>query len=246
MKPEELRRYAELIVRGCIAFRRGDTLLELVEPRPSRPRRRDRRGRLPGRARSPSTSRTRTAASTPRGSQHAPKEALGHQTPWRRRAVARVRRGDGRDRAGDGRVRARRACADLSPERVAADSGRPQPARRADPRARRRLRGTICAWPTDDWAARVFPELDASEGEAPAREGPALVLPARPRRTRRGTRAGRSISPRCAGARRALTKLDLKEVHVHRRGTDLRAEDRAVLAAGAAAARRTTGGARSR
>ena len=30
MKPEELRRYAELIVRGCIAFRRGDTLLELV------------------------------------------------------------------------------------------------------------------------------------------------------------------------------------------------------------------------
>lgn len=30
MKPEELRRYAELIVRGCIAFRRDDTLVEMV------------------------------------------------------------------------------------------------------------------------------------------------------------------------------------------------------------------------
>jgi leucyl aminopeptidase (aminopeptidase T) len=28
MTPEELRRYAEMIVRGCIAFRRGDTLIE--------------------------------------------------------------------------------------------------------------------------------------------------------------------------------------------------------------------------
>src|SRR5258707_997069 len=30
MKPDELQRYAEMIVKGCIAFRRGDTLLELV------------------------------------------------------------------------------------------------------------------------------------------------------------------------------------------------------------------------
>src|SRR5439155_10574270 len=30
MRPEELRRYAELIVRGCIAFRRGDTLIQRV------------------------------------------------------------------------------------------------------------------------------------------------------------------------------------------------------------------------
>lgn len=30
VKPDELQRYAAMIVKGCIAFRRGDTLLELV------------------------------------------------------------------------------------------------------------------------------------------------------------------------------------------------------------------------
>src|SRR2546421_12073827 len=30
MKPDELRRYAEMIVKGCIAFRRGDSLLQRV------------------------------------------------------------------------------------------------------------------------------------------------------------------------------------------------------------------------
>jgi hypothetical protein len=30
MTPDELRRYAQTIVRGCVAFRRGDMLLELV------------------------------------------------------------------------------------------------------------------------------------------------------------------------------------------------------------------------
>ena len=30
MKPDELRRYAEMIVKGCIAFRRGDTLVQRV------------------------------------------------------------------------------------------------------------------------------------------------------------------------------------------------------------------------
>jgi aminopeptidase len=30
MKPDELQRYAEMIVKGCVAFRRGDTLLERV------------------------------------------------------------------------------------------------------------------------------------------------------------------------------------------------------------------------
>ena len=38
MTPDELRRYSELIVRGCIAFRRGDSLLGACGPRSPRPR----------------------------------------------------------------------------------------------------------------------------------------------------------------------------------------------------------------
>jgi len=30
MTQPELRRYAEMIVRGCIAFKRGDSLIEMV------------------------------------------------------------------------------------------------------------------------------------------------------------------------------------------------------------------------
>ena len=30
MRPDELRRYAEMIVKGCVAFRRGDVLVQRV------------------------------------------------------------------------------------------------------------------------------------------------------------------------------------------------------------------------
>src|SRR5207244_12963873 len=51
--------------------------------------------------------------------------------------------------------------AGLPPERVAEDSKR-LAADSAMSRIRResRLRGTICAWPTGEWATRVYPHLD--------------------------------------------------------------------------------------
>jgi aminopeptidase len=110
--------------------------------------------------------------------------------------------------------------AHLSPERVAADvAGRS----RALVRIRRegRLRGTICAWPTEEWAVRVFPGL------APAKAARRLA-----RELLSFCRLGPGDPPGHRGwtqhlavlRRRAarLTKLDLKEVHVVDDGTDLR------------------------
>ena len=39
-----------------------------------------------------------------------------------------------------------------------------------------RLRGTICAWPTEDWAARVFPSMDSAK-RSPVTDCPARVRP---------------------------------------------------------------------
>src|SRR6185312_17270159 len=161
MTPEELRRYADMIVRGCIAFRRGDSLIEMVSLG-----HRDlaiavaeaayRAGALAvdvqyedGRAYAAKIA-------------NAPRKALGHQPAWRLAqwkaigtepvAIVQV--------IGEFELD---AVANLSPERVAADTGGRN---RYVARIRReaKLRGTICAWPTAEWAARVYPELDAAKG----------------------------------------------------------------------------------
>ncbi len=90
-------------------------------------------------------------------------------------------------------------------------------------RAEGRLRGTICAWPTDDWAARVYPELDPERGKQ--RLAKDLL---------RFCRLGPKDPPGHAGWTRhlavlrrraaALTQLDLAAVHFRDRGTDLRVE----------------------
>jgi hypothetical protein len=56
--------------------------------------------------------------------------------------------------------------AGLPAERAAEDTNRLS-ADSAMVRIRRegRLRGTICAWPTDDWAVRIFPELDPEQAK---------------------------------------------------------------------------------
>jgi aminopeptidase len=218
MTPDELRRYAEMIVRGCIAFRRGDTLLQLVSLG-----HRDlavaiaeaayRRGAL---AVDVAYDDNRVYAAK---LAHAREEALGHQTPWR---AAQWRA------LGDESVAVVQVIgeyelgvvADLAPERVAADNGGRT---RHVARIRRegRLRGTICAWPTDDWAARVFPGVDPGRAkrrlardllsfcrlgpdDPPGHDGWTRHLAALRRRAER------------------LTKLDLKEVHLVDNGTDLR------------------------
>jgi aminopeptidase len=112
--------------------------------------------------------------------------------------------------------------ANLPPERVAEAAKRLQStAALARIRREGRLRGTICAWPTRDWAARVFPGVDAAK--AARRLAQDLLW---------FCRLGPDDPPGHAGwtkhlaalRRRAarLTKLDLKEVHILDDGTDLR------------------------
>src|SRR4029453_8550643 len=58
-------------------------------------------------------------------------------------------------------------AAQLPPERGAEDQKRAQLRPPGAARARRegRLRGTICAWPTPEWASRVFPGLDEKRAQ---------------------------------------------------------------------------------
>jgi aminopeptidase len=112
--------------------------------------------------------------------------------------------------------------ADLPPERVAEDSKRlaagPEMARI---RREGRLRGTICAWPTDDWAARVYPGLDVAKAKRKLARDILWFCRLGP-----NDPAGhKGWTAHLAALRRRatrLTKLDLKEVHVRDDGTDLR------------------------
>jgi aminopeptidase len=218
MKPAELQRYAEMIVKGCVAFRRGDTLLELVsfghrELAVAVAEAAYRAGAL---AVDAAYEDNRIYAAKIR---HASKDALGHQTAWK---IAQWQA------LGDEKVAIVQVMgeyepdvvADLTPERVAADSaGRNRYVSRI--RREARLRGTICAWPTEEWAKRVFPELEPRKAmrklaqellwfcrlgpdDPPGHKGWTQHLAALRRRATK------------------LTKLDLKEVHVRDDGTDLR------------------------
>ena len=218
MKPDELQRYAEMIVKGCVAFRRGDTLLELVsfghrELAVAVAEAAYRAGAL---AVDATYEDNRVYAAKIR---HASKDALGHQPPWK---IAQWRA------LGDETVAIVQVMgefepevvADLTPERVAADSaGRNRYVSRI--RREARLRGTICAWPTEEWAKRVFPDLDTKRAmrklaqellwfcrlgpdDAPGHKG--------------WTQHLATLRHRAA----KLTKLDLKELHVRDDGTDLR------------------------
>jgi aminopeptidase len=218
MKPDELRRYAEMIVRGCIAFRRGDMLIELVSlgHRELAVAVAEAAYRAGAQAVDVQYDDSKVYAAK---IAHAPKSALGHQTPWR---VAQWK-AIGTEPVAIVQVIGEYeldVLAPLSPERVATDTGgRNEHVARI--RRESRLRGTICAWPTDEWAARVFPDLDVTKAkrelakdllsfcrvgskDPPGHKGWTAHL---------GTLRQRAIR---------LTKLDLKEVHVHDRGTNLR------------------------
>ncbi len=220
MTPPELQRYAELVVRSGVAFRRGDTLLV--------------RAGLPHR----DFAVALTAAAYRAGAAavdveyddarvkaaritYAPRTSLGRRASWQQ---ARMRALGNEDVAvvqlmGE---HDHEVLAGLSPERVAEDnqrlaSGREMAAIRRDGR----LRGTICAWPTADWAARVFPGLD--EAKAIRRLARELLWfcrlgPDDPPGHRGWTDHLTLIRRRAA----RLTKLDLAEVHLRDRGTDLR------------------------
>ena len=220
MKPEELQRYAELVVRGGIAFGRGDTLLV--------------RAGLPHRdlaiALAEAAYRAGAAAVDIEYDdarlkaariRHAPRESLGRRTSWQRARMRAI----GTETVAIVQLLGEHdhdVLAKLPPERVAEDNQRLASAgEMAAIRREGRLRGTICAWPTPDWAARVFPRLDSAK--ATRRLARELLWfcrlgPDDPPGHRGWTEHLTQISRRAA----RLTKLDLAEVHVRDRGTDLR------------------------
>jgi aminopeptidase len=220
MTGDELRRYAEMIVKGCIALRRGDTVLV----RPSIAHR--------------ELAIAVAEAAYAHGAvfvdvdyddarvyaariRHGSREALASRPPWRDAQV----RAFGEEKVALVQVMGEfelDVTAGLPPERVAEATSRQQSSGGlARIRREGRLRGTICAWPTDEWAARVFPGEDAVK--AKRRLAKDLLW---------FCRLGPKDPPGHAGwtehlgtlRRRAvrLTKLDLKEVHLRDRGTDLR------------------------
>jgi aminopeptidase len=220
MTPDELRRYAEMIVKGCVAFRRGDSLVQRVG--------------LAHRELAVAVAEAayRAGAATvdveyddPKvyaaRIRHGSKAALGKRTSWQRE---RIRALGNEDVAlvqvmGESELH---VLADLPPERVAEDSKRlaagPEMARI---RREGRLRGTICAWPTDDWAQRVYPQLGVERAKRKLARDILWFCrlgPEDPPGHRGWTEHLAALRRRAA----RLTKLDLKEVHVQDEGTDLR------------------------
>jgi aminopeptidase len=220
MTPAELERYAEMILKGCIALRRGD--LVLVRPALGH---RELAVALADAGYRAGAAVVDVEYDDPRVYAarilHGSKEALGTRSPWRDAQIRAL----GEEKVALVQVNGEfelDVTAQLPPERVA-ESTKAQVAGAAMARIRRegRLRGTICAWPTEEWARRVFPELDGARAQrALAKELLSFC------------RLGPKDPPGHKGwaehlttlRRRAarLTKLDLKEVHVVDDGTDLR------------------------
>lgn len=218
MTQPELRRYAEMIVRGCIAFRRGDTLVTqaMLGHRELAVAVAEAAYRAGALAVDVLYDDSRVYAAR---IGHGSKNALGHVAPWR----GELARSLGEETVAMVQVIGefeQDVVSTLSPERVAADHAGRSP-HLARIRREARLRGTICAWPTAEWAARVYPGLEPNKaqrklareilwfcrlgpGDPPGHTGWTQHLAALRRRAAR------------------LTKLDLKELHVIDDGTDLR------------------------
>jgi aminopeptidase len=220
MKPDELRRYAEMIVRGCIAFRRGDTLI--VRPAIAH---RELATALAEAAYAAGALAVDVEYDDPRiyaaRIVHGSDKALGRRTSWQRERMRAL----GTEGVAIVQIMGEselNATAGLPPERVAEDSKRlaagPEMARI---RRESRLRGTICAWPTDDWAARVFPGIDLEKAKRKLAQDLlsfCRVGPKDPPGHKGWTQHLATLRRRAA----KLTKLDLKELHIRDDGTDLR------------------------
>jgi hypothetical protein len=197
MTPEELRRYAETIIRGCIAFRRGDTLLALADlgHRELAVALAEVAYRCGAAAVDVSYTDNRVFAAK---LEHAPDASIGHQTPWKaaqwralaEETVALVQLMGEFEQD---------VVAHLQPERVAAETaGRSRylaRVRREGRRAGRSAPGRRTSGPrasSRGWSrsARSGSSRRSSSGSA-----------ASARTTRPATLAGRSISPRSATGR---------------------------------------------
>ncbi|MDX6476968.1 MAG: aminopeptidase, partial [Gaiellaceae bacterium] len=111
----------------------------------------------------------------------------------------------------------------LPPDRVAEDTRKRQAKLAWSAAARRqgRLRGTICAWPTPEWAALVYPELESAKAQRRlARDILSFcrIGPQDPPGHKGWTQHLATLRRRAA----RLTKLELRELRIRDRGTDLR------------------------
>jgi len=220
MTRPELERYAEMIVRGCIAFRRGDVLVQRVSIA-----HRELAVAIAEAAYRGGAAAVEVDYDDPRvvaaRIEHGSDTALGRRTSWQRERIRALGERHvaivsvmGETELG--------VLARLPPERVAEDTKRlASGAEMARIRREGRLRGTICAWPTDEWAARVFPGLDTEKGKRRlARDLLSFcrIGPGDPPGHKGWTAHLATLRRRAA----RLTKLDLVELHVRDRGTDLR------------------------
>lgn len=220
MKPDELRRYAETIVKGCIALRPGDTLI--LRPGLAH---RELAVALAENAYAAGADAVEVDYDDSRvyaaRIRHGSDRSLGRRTSWQRErlralgtktvAIVQV--------MGESELD---VITGLPPERVAEDAKRlGSVAEMARLRREGRLRGTICAWPTDEWARRVFPELELDRAKRQLAQELLLFCRLGPK----DPPGHRGWTQHLATLRRRasrLTKLDLKEVHVRDDGTDLR------------------------
>jgi aminopeptidase len=221
MKPDELAGYAEMIVSGCIALGRGDCLI--VHGNTAH---RPLVGVLAEAAYAAGAASVDAvyddAKVTAARFRHGGDGAIGHRTSWELERL----RAHAREDTAVVRILGEHesdVLAELPPERVAEDAKRAQAQAPWAAKARRegRLRGTICAWPTAQWAARVFPGLDPAKAERRL----ALDLLSFCRVARNDPPGHKGWTAHLAELRRRavrLTKLELRELHVRDRGTDLR------------------------
>ncbi|HEY2326830.1 MAG TPA: aminopeptidase [Gaiellaceae bacterium] len=221
MTPDELERYAQLLLKGCLAFGRGDvlTVQMSVAARELGVALAEAAYAAGGSSVTVDLDDARMyAARIAKGS----KSALGYDPPWSRARQAALGRKDSAFCVVLDEFELD-VLAQLSPDRVAQHTKIRQARNATFMRARRdgKFRWTGCAWPSEEWAARVYPEVTPTQAA---------------RRLARDIlffcRLGPDDPPGYTGwtshlatlRRRAakLTRLDLKELHVRDRGTDLR------------------------
>lgn len=219
MTSDELRRYAETAVRGCVSLGRGDALLVRANHahREIAIALAEAAYRHGARVVEVEYQDARIHAAK---ILHGSDDSLGGRAPWH---TARARALGAEDVAlvsvmGEFEPA---VSAALPPERVAEDSKRMQSPATARAWREGRLRGSICAWPTEEWAARVYPGLRPERAQRKLAQDLLWFCRLGP-----GDPPGhKGWSEHLTGLRRRaarLTKLDLKEVRIRDRGTDLR------------------------
>jgi aminopeptidase len=219
MTPDELRRYAETVVRGCVSLGRGDTLL--IQANHAE------RDAVVALAEAAYRAGARTvdveyddARLRAAKLLHGRPEAIAARSPARELRSRLLGRKDVALVAVMGEFELA-VTAHLPPEGVAQETAATHS--RAVTRARRegRIRAAICAWPTEEWAARVFTGMRPERAQRKLAQDLLSFCrlgPDDPPGHKGWMDHLAALRRRAAG----LTKLDLKEVRIRDRGTDLR------------------------